>query len=165
MNILIIGGSGFIGKNLLTTISERENINVSTISYQLEEDEIIKNIKGMEFIVHLAGVNRSKNSNDFYEGNVNITEKICNANIRYFKEEILQVDPFEEIDRKGVGRLMRMAVKDARAVKSKISIGICGEHGGEPKSIEFCKILGLDYVSCSPYRVPVARLAAAQVEL
>ena len=83
----------------------------------------------------------------------------------YFKEEILQVDPFEEIDRKGVGRLMRMAVKDARAVKSKISIGICGEHGGEPKSIEFCKILGLDYVSCSHYRVPVARLAAAQVEL
>ena len=83
----------------------------------------------------------------------------------YFKEEILQVDPFEEIDRKGVGKLMRMAVKDARAVKSKISIGICGEHGGEPKSIEFCKILGLDYVSCSPYRVPVARLAAAQVEL
>jgi pyruvate,orthophosphate dikinase len=83
----------------------------------------------------------------------------------YFNEEILQVDPFEEIDRKGVGRLMRMAVKDARAVKNKISIGICGEHGGEPKSIEFCKILGLDYVSCSPYRVPVARLAAAQVEL
>ena len=77
----------------------------------------------------------------------------------------MQVDPFEEIDRKGVGRLMRMAVKDARAGKSKISIGICGEHGGEPKSIEFCKILGLDYVSCSPYRVPVARLAAAQVEL
>ena len=83
----------------------------------------------------------------------------------YFNEEILQVDPFEEIDRKGVGRLMGMAVKDARAVKGKISIGICGEHGGEPKSIEFCKILGLDYVSCSPYRVPVARLAAAQVEL
>ena len=91
MNILIIGGSGFIGKNLLTTISERENINVSTISYQLEEDEIFKNIKGMEFIIHLAGVNRSKNSSDFYEGNVNITEKICNANIRYFKESGIKV--------------------------------------------------------------------------
>jgi len=58
-----------------------------------------------------------------------------------------------------------MAVKDARAIKNKISIGICGEHGGEPSSIGFCKILGLDYVSCSPYRVPIARLAAAQVEL
>jgi len=83
----------------------------------------------------------------------------------YFNEKILLVDPFEEIDRKGVGRLMELAVKDARAVKNKISIGICGEHGGEPKSIEFCKMLGLDYVSCSPYRVPIARLAAAQVEL
>ena len=83
----------------------------------------------------------------------------------YLKEEILPVDPFEQIDRKGVGRLMRLAVKDARATKNKISIGICGEHGGEPNSIEFCKILGLDYVSCSPYRVPIARLAAAQVEL
>ena len=70
-----------------------------------------------------------------------------------------------EVLRKGVGRLMKMAVKDARAVKNNISIGICGEHGGEPRSIEFCKILGLDYVSCSPYRVPVARLAAAQVEI
>ena len=83
----------------------------------------------------------------------------------YFDEEFLLVDPFEEIDRKGVGKLMELAIRDARAVKNKISIGICGEHGGEPKSIEFCKILGLDYVSCSPYRVPIARLAAAQVEL
>ena len=83
----------------------------------------------------------------------------------YFNEEIFLVDPFEQIDRKGVGRLMKMAVKDARAIKNKISIGICGEHGGDPNSIEFCKILGLDYVSCSPYRVPIARLAAAQVEI
>ncbi len=83
----------------------------------------------------------------------------------YFNEEIMLTDPFEQIDRRGVGKLMKIAVKDARATKNKISIGICGEHGGEPNSIEFCKILGLDYVSCSPYRVPVARLAAAQVEL
>ena len=83
----------------------------------------------------------------------------------YFNEGILSVDPFEQIDRRGVGKLMKMAVKEARATKNKISIGICGEHGGEPNSIEFCKILGLDYVSCSPYRVPIARLAAAQVEL
>ena len=83
----------------------------------------------------------------------------------YFNEEIMLADPFEQIDRRGVGKLMKIAVKDARATKNKISIGICGEHGGEPNSIEFCKMLGLDYVSCSPYRVPVARLAAAQVEL
>ena len=83
----------------------------------------------------------------------------------YFDEEIMLADPFEQIDRKGVGKLMKIAVRDARAVKNKISLGICGEHGGEPNSIEFCKILGLDYVSCSPYRVPIARLAAAQVEL
>ena len=83
----------------------------------------------------------------------------------YFDEEIMLADPFEQIDRKGVGKLMEIAVRDARAVKNKISLGICGEHGGEPNSIEFCKILGLDYVSCSPYRVPIARLAAAQVEL
>ena len=83
----------------------------------------------------------------------------------YFDEEIMLADPFEQIDRKGVGKLMKIAVRDARASKNKISLGICGEHGGEPNSIEFCKILGLDYVSCSPYRVPIARLAAAQVEL
>ena len=83
----------------------------------------------------------------------------------YFDDKILFFDPFEQIDRSGVGKLMNLAVKDARATKNKISIGICGEHGGDPNSIEFCKILGLDYVSCSPYRVPIARLAAAQVEL
>jgi len=83
----------------------------------------------------------------------------------YFEKNIIEVDPFEQIDREGVGRLMSLAVNDARASKNRISIGICGEHGGDPNSIAFCKILGLDYVSCSPYRVPIARLAAAQVEL
>ena len=83
----------------------------------------------------------------------------------YFEKDIISTDPFEQIDREGVGKLMSLAVKDARAAKNKISIGICGEHGGEPNSISFCKELGLDYVSCSPYRVPIARLAAAQVEL
>ena len=60
---------------------------------------------------------------------------------------------------------MEIAVQGARSTKKNLSIGICGEHGGEPKSIAFCKMLGLDYVSCSPYRVPIARLAAAQVEI
>ena len=83
----------------------------------------------------------------------------------YFEKDIIETDPFEQIDREGVGRLMSFAVNDARAIKNKISIGICGEHGGDPNSIAFCKTLGLDYVSCSPYRIPIARLAAAQVEL
>jgi pyruvate,orthophosphate dikinase len=83
----------------------------------------------------------------------------------YFQEKILPIDPFEQIDRDGVGKLMRMAVKGGRKTKRSLSIGICGEHGGEPNSIEFCSDLGLNYVSCSPFRVPIARLAAAQVEL
>ena len=83
----------------------------------------------------------------------------------YFEKDVLEVDPFEQIDQKGVGRLMEIAISESRAIKNNISIGICGEHGGEPNSIEYCKSLGLDYVSCSPYRVPIARLAAAQVEL
>ena len=83
----------------------------------------------------------------------------------YFQEKILPVDPFEQIDRGGVGKLMRIAVQDGRKTKKSISIGICGEHGGEPNSIRFCSELGLNYVSCSPFRIPIARLAAAQVEL
>jgi pyruvate,orthophosphate dikinase len=83
----------------------------------------------------------------------------------YFQEKILPIDPFEQIDRDGIGKLMRIAVQDGRKTKRSLSIGICGEHGGEPNSIEFCSDLGLNYVSCSPFRVPIARLAAAQVEL
>ena len=83
----------------------------------------------------------------------------------YFQENILPGDPFEQIDQDGVGKLMRIAVEGGRKTKRSISIGICGEHGGEPNSIRFCSELGLNYVSCSPFRVPIARLAAAQVEL
>ena len=78
------------------------------------------------------------------------------------KEGILPKDPFMVLDQEGVGRLIEMAVEKGRAVRSNIKIGICGEHGGEPSSVEFCHSLGMDYVSCSPYRVPIARLAAAQ---
>ena len=83
----------------------------------------------------------------------------------YFQENILPGDPFEQIDQDGVGKLMRIAVEGGRKTKRSLSIGICGEHGGEPNSIRFCSELGLNYVSCSPFRVPIARLAAAQVEL
>ena len=80
----------------------------------------------------------------------------------YLDQKILAANPFEVLDRKGVGKLMRLAVKEGRQTNPKLKIGICGEHGGEPSSVEFCHELGLDYVSCSPYRVPVARLVAAQ---
>jgi pyruvate, orthophosphate dikinase len=80
----------------------------------------------------------------------------------YLDERILDRNPFETLDQNGVGELMRLAVERARGVKPEIKLGICGEHGGDPASVAFCHELGLDYVSCSPYRVPLARLAAAQ---
>jgi len=83
----------------------------------------------------------------------------------YLQHDIYTVDPFVSIDRKGVGGLMKMAVAAGRAEKPKLKIGICGEHGGDPSSVEFCHEIGLDYVSCSPYRLPIARLAAAQAAL
>jgi pyruvate,orthophosphate dikinase len=83
----------------------------------------------------------------------------------YLEEGILEQNPFETLDVEGVGDLMRIAVERGRGVKPSIKLGICGEHGGEPKSVAFCHELGLDYVSCSPYRVPLARLAAAQAAL
>ncbi len=83
----------------------------------------------------------------------------------YVERGIYPADPFQVLDQPGVGKLVRMAVTDGRSVRPKLKVGICGEHGGEPRSIRFCHELGLDYVSCSPYRVPVARLAAAQAAL
>ncbi|HEY5099697.1 MAG TPA: pyruvate, phosphate dikinase [Gaiellaceae bacterium] len=83
----------------------------------------------------------------------------------YLEDGVIEHNPFETLDQDGVGELMRIAVERGRAAKETIKLGICGEHGGDPKSVEFCHGLGLDYVSCSPYRVPVARLAAAQAVL
>jgi pyruvate, orthophosphate dikinase len=83
----------------------------------------------------------------------------------YINKKILPVDPFRVLDRGGVGKLIEMAVAKGRGVNSKLKVGICGEHGGEPSSIEFCHLTGLNYVSCSPFRVPIARLAAAQAAL
>jgi pyruvate,orthophosphate dikinase len=83
----------------------------------------------------------------------------------YVERKILPHNPFEVLDRDGVGVLMRMCVEKGRATKPELECGICGEHGGEPSSVEFCHIIGLNYVSCSPFRVPIARLAAAQAAL
>ena len=83
----------------------------------------------------------------------------------YLEDGVLDKNPFETLDLGGVGDLMQIGVERGRTAKPDIKLGICGEHGGEPKSVEFCHRLGLDYVSCSPYRVPLARLAAAQAAL
>ncbi len=85
--------------------------------------------------------------------------------LQYVSQKILPSNPFQVLDQTGVGKLMRLAVEAGRATRSDIEVGICGEHGGEPSSVEFCHRLGLNYVSCSPFRVPVARLAAAQAVL
>jgi pyruvate,orthophosphate dikinase len=85
--------------------------------------------------------------------------------LAYVERKILPDNPFQTLDQTGVGALMRTAVEKGRAARPDLEIGICGEHGGDPASIAFCDQLGLNYVSCSPYRVPVARLAAAQAAL
>ena len=83
----------------------------------------------------------------------------------YYKKKIYEFDPFARVDQEGVGRLMKMAVELGRSVRPDLKLGICGEHGGDPSSIEFCQKIGLNYVSCSPFRVPIARLAAAQAKI
>ena len=88
--------------------------------------------------------------------------KFLNA---YYDAKIFENDPFAKLDQVGVGKLMEMAIKLGKATRPELHIGICGEHGGDPSSVEFCHKIGLDYVSCSPFRVPIARLAAAQAAL
>ena len=83
----------------------------------------------------------------------------------YYDNKIYEFDPFAKLDQVGVGKLMDMAVKMGKAVRPTLHCGICGEHGGDPSSVEFCHKIGLDYVSCSPFRVPIARLAAAQAAI
>jgi pyruvate,orthophosphate dikinase len=85
--------------------------------------------------------------------------------VPYIDKKILVHDPFDTIDQEGVGQLMKMAVASAKTVRPDIKLGICGEHGGEPESVKFCHRIGLNYVSCSPFRVPIARLAAAQAAI
>ena len=83
----------------------------------------------------------------------------------YYEKNIYEFDPFQKLDQTGVGKLVKMAAQLGRGVKSDLKLGICGEHGGDPSSVEFCHEIGLDYVSCSPFRVPIARLAAAQAQI
>jgi pyruvate,orthophosphate dikinase len=83
----------------------------------------------------------------------------------YIDRGILKADPFQVLDQTGVGQLVDMGIKKGRSVRKDLKVGICGEHGGEPSSVEFCHTVGMNYVSCSPFRVPIARLAAAQAAI
>ena len=83
----------------------------------------------------------------------------------YIQKGILKADPFQVLDQEGIGQLVEMGTTKGRAGNPKLKVGICGEHGGDPASVKFCDRVGLDYVSCSPYRVPIARLAAAQASI
>ena len=83
----------------------------------------------------------------------------------YYEKQIFSKDPFQHIDEQGVGVLMKVAIKEAKKVRPNISLGVCGEHGGDKESIFFCHEIGLDYVSCSPYRIPIAKLAIAQAAI
>ena len=83
----------------------------------------------------------------------------------YIKKGILPEDPFQTIDQEGIGELIKIGIERGRKTRKDLEVGICGEHGGEPRSVEFCHRVGMNYVSCSPFRVPIARLAAAQAVL
>jgi pyruvate,orthophosphate dikinase len=85
--------------------------------------------------------------------------------LQYVERKILPENPFQVLDREGVGQLVRMATEKARATRPGLKVGICGEHGGDAESVKFCHRIGMNYVSCSPFRVPIARLAAAQAAL
>jgi pyruvate, orthophosphate dikinase len=105
-------------------------------------------------------------TNDLTQMTFGLSRDDAGKFIPYYQERsIFEKDPFQQLDRIGVGQLVEMAVKNGRAARKDLKCGICGEHGGEPSSVEFCHMVGLNYVSCSPYRVPIARLAAAQAQV
>ncbi len=104
-------------------------------------------------------------TNDLTQTTFGLSRDDANFLPDYLQREIWPEDPFVSIDLNGVGELVKIGVERGRSVRPDIKIGICGEHGGDPASVEFCHRMGLDYVSCSPFRVPIARLAAARAAL
>ncbi len=120
--------------------------------------EIAEGEKGVEFI--------SFGTNDLHQMTLGFSRDDAGTFIDiYMQENIIEADPFVTIDQTGVGRLMEMCVKEGRETNPKLECSVCGEHGGDPKSIDFCHRIGLDFVSCSPYRIPIARLAAGHAAL
>ena len=162
---LVSGPQEFINqRNLVKKIAEKiENKNKIKINYQigtmielpracLTADQIAKEADFFSF-----------GTNDLTQTTFGFSRDDIGSFIQhYFDNNILTEDPFKTIDINGVGQLIKGAVSKGRKNKPKLKIGICGEHGGDPKSIKFCGEIGLNYVSCSPYRIPIARLSAAK---
>jgi pyruvate,orthophosphate dikinase len=105
-------------------------------------------------------------TNDLTQTTLGMSREDYGPFIGYYREnDIVPNDPFQTIDQDGVGKLMKIGVDGGRSSRGDLKIGICGEHGGDPASVMFCHKIGLNYVSCSPFRIPIARLAAAQIAL
>jgi pyruvate,orthophosphate dikinase len=121
----------------------------------LTADEIAENAEFFSFGTNDLTQTTLGMSRDDYKGFIGY----------YLENDIVPADPFQTVDQSGVGKLMKIGVDGGRATRPDLKIGICGEHGGDPKSVFFCHEIGLDYVSCSPRRIPIARLAAAQQAL
>jgi pyruvate,orthophosphate dikinase len=165
---------------LTGTIAEmkmQEDIVRSTIADIFkEQDDEIKFLVGTMIEVPRAALTADKiaESAEFFSFGTNDLTQMTFGYSRddagkflpiYIQKGLLKEDPFAVLDQEGVGQLVEMAVERGRKTRPNIKLGICGEHGGEPSSVEFCHRAGLDYVSCSPYRVPIARLAAAQANI
>ena len=137
------------------TISYKVGTMIELPRACLQAGEIAKNAEFFSF-----------GTNDLTQTTLGISRDDSASFIEIYKQKgIVEQDPFVSLDQSGVGELIHLAAERGRATRATIKIGICGEHGGDPASIAFCHKAGLDYVSCSPYRVPVARLAAAQAAL
>ena len=106
-------------------------------------------------------------TNDLTQGTFSYSREDCEQKFlpKYVELKILPANPFEVLDRPGVGQVMKIGVEKGRSTRPELQVGICGEHGGEPSSIEWCHMIGLNYVSCSSYRIPIARIAAAQAQI
>jgi pyruvate,orthophosphate dikinase len=146
-----------------------------TVSEVLGEDSLLQIGTMIELPRACATADEIAERADFFSfGTNDLTQTTCGLSrddaeggflTRYLEEGILEKNPFQTLDRGGVGQLVSMACELGRKANPDLKLGVCGEHGGDPTSIEFFHKVGLDYVSCSPYRVPVARLVAAQVAL
>jgi pyruvate,orthophosphate dikinase len=125
--------------------------------------EVVRSCLVADEIAHVADF-LSFGTNDLTQATFSFSREDAEGKFLpfYLEKGVIAVNPFQSIDQKGVGRLMKMTIEMARKVKKDMEIGICGEHGGDPKSIEFCTTIGLDYVSASSHRIPIAILAAAQ---
>ncbi|HKZ43064.1 MAG TPA: putative PEP-binding protein, partial [Candidatus Hodarchaeales archaeon] len=139
-----------------TEVNYKIGTMIETVRAAVTASEIAKSAEFFSF-----------GTNDLTQGTFSFSREDAEAKFipKYIELGVLPWNPFESIDLEGVGEVMKMAISRGRSASPKLKIGICGEQGGDPMSVEFCHKIGLDYVSCSPFRIPVARLAAAQIAI